>query len=334
MKVLIVSQAEVPVLLPMGPCIDLMANAFRSLSEGQAVMPLRSKMAQPDGRGILVTMPTYLAGAGLGLKLLTIFPENHGTEYDAHQGAVILCEPERGRLLAIMDATAITAIRTAAASALAARLLAREGAGDLAIIGSGVQAESHLEAMIAVRPIRRVRVYSRTPDNAAVFAARAAKRYGLPVLAVQTAEEAVRGADLVVTATSATEPILRGEWLAPGAHITSVGGVLSTACELDGATMQQARIFTDRRESWVNESGNFLRAQGQGLINESHLVGEIGDLLLGKLQGRRTEQEITLFDSLGLAIEDLAAARYIYDRAIATGAGTQVELGGSRHVGH
>ena len=333
MKVLIVSQAEVQALLPMRECINVMESAFRSLALDRAVMPLRSKMSQPDGRGMLVTMPTYLEGVGLGLKMLTIFPENHGTGYDAHQGAVILCEAERGRIQAIMDATAITAIRTAAVSGLAARLLARHDAGDLAIIGSGVQAETHLEAMVAVRPVRQVRVYSRRPEHALAFARRAAKKYGLPVQAVSTATEAVQGADLIVTATSAADPVLRGQWVAPGAHITSVGGVLAAACELDGETMRRARIFTDRRESWLKESGNFLRAQREGAIDESQLAGELGDVLLNRVSGRLTDAEITLFDSLGLAIEDLAAARFVYDRAMAEGVGTQVELGGSRHVG-
>jgi ornithine cyclodeaminase/alanine dehydrogenase-like protein (mu-crystallin family) len=331
-KVLIISQSEVPALLPMGACIEVMRETFRALAAGEALLPLRTITRLPERDGLLVTMPAYLGPTrSVGLKMLTIFPENHGTEIDAHQGAVVLCEAERGRLLAVLDATSITAIRTAAVSGLATRLLARADAGDLAILGSGVQAESHLEAMLAVRPIRRVRVWSRTAAHAASFARRMERRWQLPVKTAVSAQEAVAGADLVCAATAAVEPVLFGEWLSPGAHINSVG-VAFPGRELAASVLQRARLFCDRRESLLHESGDFRLARDEGAVGDSDVVGELAELVAGSAEGRRTGDEITLFKSLGLAIEDLAAARYIYERAVAEGRGTAVELGGDRHI--
>jgi ornithine cyclodeaminase/alanine dehydrogenase-like protein (mu-crystallin family) len=208
----------------------------------------------------------------------------------------------------------VTAIRTAAVSGLATRLLAREDARELALLGAGVQAASHLEAMRIVRPIERVRVWSRTPERAQRFA----REHG--VEAVATAEEAVRGADVVVTATAAREPVLRREWLAPGAHVNSVGYVGAAGRELDTATVAEAALYVDRRESAFAESGNVLLAG----VPPEHVVGELGELVLGRVPGRRSPEQLTLFESLGLAVEDVAAARLAVERARAEGAGTLV----------
>ncbi len=332
MQVLIVNQSEVPTLLPMGECVAVMEQAFKALARGDAILPLRPVMWLPDKVGALGMMPSYLADiAAMGLKAISVFPGNHGTEYDSHQGVVLLFETKNGRLLAIVDATSITAIRTAAVSGVATKLLARADASDLAILGSGTQARTHLEAMLGVRSIRRVRVWSQHSENAARFAERESQRHGINVEAMPTAQSAVDRADLICTTTSAREPVLMGEWIAPGAHINAVGSSVSFARELDTAAMVKSRLFVDRRESTLNEAGDFLFPQQEGAIGDDHIRGEIGDLLLGKLEGRRSAAEITLFKSLGLAIEDLASAYHIYTKAVEKGMGTWLPLGGRRH---
>ncbi len=331
MKVLIVSQSEVRQLLPMAECIDVMADAFRALARGEAILPLRPVLWLPEKYGALGMMPGYLGDLqAMGLKVVSVFPHNHGTEYDSHIGAVLLYETKHGQLLSIIDASAITAIRTAAVSGLATRLLAREDAGDVAILGSGVEARTHLAAMLAVRPVRRVRVWSRRSDHCQQFAERASKRHNLRVEPVTTAQDAVEGADLICTTTSAPEPILLGDWIAPGAHINAVGSSVAFTRELDTAAVVRSRLYVDRRESTLNEAGDFLFPKQEGAIGDDHIIGEIGELLLGMVSGRQSADEITLFKSLGLAIEDLAAASYIYRKAVETGVGTAVELGGGR----
>ena len=313
----------------MPEAIGAMEGAFRALAAGDARLPLRSIVWTPDRRGGLGVMPGYLP-AGLGAKVVSVFPGNHGTELDSHQGLVLLFEAERGRLAAAADATAITAIRTAAVSGLATRLLAREDAGDLAIFGSGTQARTHLEAMLAVRKIRRIRVWSRSEENARKFAARESAGRAVSIEVASSAEEAARGADLLCTVTSSREPFLRGEWLNPGAHLNAAGSSVASARELDAAAVARASLFVDRRESTVNEGGDFLLAKAEGAVTENHIRGELGDVLAGKVPGRRSADEITLFKSLGLAIEDVAAAEHVLRRAEAEGAGVHFDFGGRR----
>src|SRR5579864_3027564 len=260
-----------------------------------------------------------------GIKVVSIFPGNRERGDESHFGAVLLFETETGRPIAHLDAAAITAIRTAAVSALATRLLARDDAGDLALLGAGVQARTHLAALREVRELRRVRVWSRRPESARRFAAEESARHGLAVEAASTAEAAVAGADLVCTVTSAREPVLAGAWLSPGAHVNAVGSSIAAARELDSAAVARARLFVDRRESTRNESGDFLFPLREGLIAEDHIQGEIGELLLGRLPGRRSAAEITLFKSLGLAVEDLAAAHHVYLQALAQGRGLRLD---------
>ena len=283
MSVRIVTQVEVERLLPMSECIDVMSEALVTLARGAAVLPLRSMVRLPDRPGLLGLMPAYLgAPPVMGLKVVTVMPGNHGTEFDSHQGAVIIFEVEHGSPLAIIDGTSITAIRTAAVSGLATRVLAREDAGDLAILGSGVQAASHLDAMKAVRPLRRVRVWSRNPQHARAFAERGSARHGLRIEAVGSARAAVEGADLVCTTTSSREPVLEGAWLATGAHVNAVGACTRDARELDTAGVAGARLYVDRRESALNEAGDFLIARSEGAIGDDHIVGELGEVLIGK----------------------------------------------------
>lgn len=326
MNVLVISYADVMRLLPMPACIDVMAEALRTTSRGGAVLPLRSLVWQPDRTGMIGLMPGYLAEpASFGLKVVSIFPGNHGAGYDSHQGVVMLFDLAHGSPLAIIDASSITAIRTAAVSGVATRALARDDAGDLAILGTGVQAATHLDAMRAVRALRRVRVWSRNPASARKFADAHGGDLAIEVMA--TPRAAVAGADLICTTTAAREPIVEGAWLSPGAHINAVGACVAAARELDTAAVAAARLIVDRRESALAEAGDFLIPRAEGAIGDDHIAGELGDVLIGGVIGRRSPDEVTLFKSLGIAIEDLAAAHYIHARAVATGSGVSVPLG-------
>ena len=276
-------------------------------------------------------MPGYLGSPeALGLKVVTVFPHNHGTPYDAHQGVVLLLDPRHGMPLAVMDASEVTAIRTAAVSGVATRLLAREQAADLAILGSGVQARTHLEAMLLTRKLRRVRVFSPNRRNREAFAAKEGQRHGVTVEPAASAREAVEGADLICTVTSSRDPVLCGEWLARGAHVNAVGSSIPTARELDTAAVVRSRLFVDRRESTLHEAGDFLIPKREGAIGDDHIVAEIGEILLERSEGRRNDEEITLFKSLGLAVEDLAAAHHVHREAGRQDVGQTVELGGLR----
>jgi ornithine cyclodeaminase/alanine dehydrogenase-like protein (mu-crystallin family) len=327
----IITEKEVPGLLPMHECMDVMAGALSTLARGGAILPLRPLMRIPQKAGILGMMPAYMETPdALGVKIITVFNGNHGTEYDSHQGVVLLFEADHGSIVAVIDASSVTAIRTAAVSGVATRLLARADAHDLCIIGSGVQARTHLEAMLVARPVTRVRVWSRNADSARAFARAESTRHGIVVEAFESAPRAVEGADIICTTTSSREPVLQGEWIAPGAHINAVGSSTSTARELDSAAVVRASLYVDRRESTLNEAGDFLIPRSEGLIGDAHILAELGELLLGTHNGRESAEEITLFKSLGLAVEDVAAAHHIYERAVERGVGTTVEMGGKR----
>ena len=333
MKALIADQRLVTELLPMDEAIEVMRRALAMLAEGDVVMPLRQMLVMPGGERLLGLMPSYLGGLeAVGVKVIAAFPANFGSGYDTHQGVVLLFDTERGLLRAIVDATSITAIRTAAVSGLVTDLLARPDAGDLAIIGAGTQAHTHLQAMMAVRPLRRVRVYSVPAESAAAFAARESRLTGLTVEVADTAEQAVAGADLICTTTTASEPVVLGTWVSPGAHINAVGAYTPATRELDSELVAGARLYADRRESLLSESGEFLIPKGEGLFGDEHIVGEIGEVLTGNAPGRTSPDEVTLFKSLGIAIEDLAAAHHVYTKAKERGLGTWVEIGG-RHFG-
>jgi ornithine cyclodeaminase len=333
-KVLIANQREVTQLLPMAECIDVMTETLQALAAGQALLPLRTMMVLPDGENLMGLMPSYLANIqSLGVKVISAFPCNFGSEYDTHQGVVILFDAQYGVLRAILDGTSITAIRTAAVSGVATRLLAREDAGDLTLIGAGTQAHTHLEAMKCIRKLRRVRVYSLPLDGAYAFAERESKRHGIRVEVKETAREAVEGADIICTTTTARDPVLKGEWVAPGAHINAVGAYSPSTRELDSQAVAQARLYVDRKESTLHEAGEFLIPKSEGRFGDEHIVGELGEVLSGKVPGRLSPGEITLFKSLGIAIEDLAAAHHVLQKARQTSLGLWVEIGG-QHFGN
>ena len=327
MPVLILSRSDIAQLLPMRECIDVMADALSALTRGDAILPLRQVLRLPDGKSAFAVMPAYLGQPkAVGAKVITVFPDNHGTSFDSHQGAVLLFEAEHGSLAAVMDASSITAIRTAAVSGLATRLLARDDATELAILGTGVQARTHLQAVLAVRRVHRVRVWSRSRKAVHAFADGESRRQDVQVEPASSARAAVEGADIVCTVTASREPVLAGEWLGNGAHVNAVGASLPFARELDSAAIARSRLYVDRRESALNEAGDFLIPRREGAVGDDHIVGELGEVLLGRVPGRRTGEEVTVFKSLGLAVEDVAAAAYVYERATMEKRGTRADL--------
>jgi ornithine cyclodeaminase/alanine dehydrogenase-like protein (mu-crystallin family) len=315
-EVRVLDEHDVRRLLPMADCIEAMTGALAALARDEVYNPLRFVVRPPDHPSLMGLMPAYRGGATplWSLKALTIFPGNSARGLDSHQGFVALFDGETGEPRAVMNAGGITAVRTAAVSGVATRLLAREDVSTLAILGTGTQARSHLDAMHAVRSFDRTVSWSasgRSLDGAEPVA---------------TAEEAVRVADVLVTVTSLAEPIVQRDWLKPGVHVNAVGSSIPTTRELDSQTIADAALFVDRRESTLNESGDFLIPQREGLIDAGHIRAELGELLLGTAAGRGSDDEITVFKSLGLAVEDLAAAELVLARAEAEDAGTVVSL--------
>jgi ornithine cyclodeaminase/alanine dehydrogenase-like protein (mu-crystallin family) len=273
----------------MSDLIPAIEDALRALSAGESVQPVRTVVPVAPHAGFLGSMPAF-AGGHLGAKLVTFYPKNEGLP--THHALIVLFDPTTGAPEAVMDGRLITEMRTAAASAVATKHLARKEASVLAILGSGVQAESHLEAMHLVRKFTEVRVWS--PRNARVFA----KNHG--VRATATAEEAVRGADVIVVATSSTVPVLEGAWVAPGAHVNAVGATRPTWRELDDELLRRAKLYVDSREASARESGEVIQAGA--------IFAEVGELVAGKRPGRESHDEVTLFKSVGVAVEDVASA--------------------------
>ena len=328
MNVLLLGHDEVLALLSMEECIPLMHDALVSLADGQVHQPLRTIVRPPDAAGVMGLMPSYSSGSrsAFGLKAICIFPGNAARGKDSHQGAVLLFSAESGELQAVVNASAVTAVRTAAVSGVATRALAREDACDLCVIGASVQARSHIEAMSHVRRIRRCRVASRRIESARKLADELSGSYAFPIEAVETVEAALRGADLIVTATNSAEALVRREWVSEGAHLNAVGSCTPNTRELDAATVAASSLFVDSVESTVNEAGDYLCAVNEGIVSHGHIRAELGEVLKGTKPGRTSADEITLFKSLGLAVEDLAAARHLYDKAKEMGAGTWVRF--------
>ncbi|MGD0250752.1 MAG: ornithine cyclodeaminase family protein [Thermoplasmata archaeon] len=313
--------------MPYPDGIRVVDEALRRLARGEALQPLRSVMAVPGRAGLLGSMPAYLAvPETLGTKVLTVFPANRERGSPSHQGVVALFDPAHGEPLALVDAGAITEIRTACASAVATRALAREGAEELVILGCGAQAESHALAIPHVRPIRRIELWDRRPERARALADRLATIQRVPTEVRPDAEPAVRRADIVCTTTASPTPVLLGDWLAAGTHVNAVGAVGPGLRELDTEAVRRSRVFVDRRESVLTESEDVRVPLAEGAIAPAHLRGELGEVLLGTTAGRLSNEDITLFKSVGLAVEDLAAARYAYDRALALGVGSRVDF--------
>ena len=331
MRVLTLSNADIHAALSPADCERAMAGVLAARVRGEAFNPLRTITVPPGAAGFIGLMPAYVSqaasatgahGAAFGLKAICLIPGNPARGLDAHQGTVMLYDGETGMPTAILNASAITEIRTAAVTAVATRALARPGARVLGMLGAGVQARSHLLALADVRPWDEVRVYAPTTAHAEAL------RGTRPDIAVAaSAEEAVRGADVVTIATSAKRPVLEHAWLAPGAHVNAVGASSPTAWEIEPETVAAAALFCDSRESVRNEAGEFKLAVEQGLISgEAHIRAELGEVVAGAHAGRENDAELTLFRSLGIGVEDLAAAQVAVDAARRNGLGTEVDL--------
>jgi ornithine cyclodeaminase len=319
MTVLVLSEEDVREVLDMESCIEAMTRVLASLARGELHQPLRF-VVKPPADELLGLMPAWRGGEApvFSLKEIVISPGNAARGLDPHQGAVLLHDGVTGELRAILNASPITEIRTAAVSAVATRALARPDARTVAVLGSGVQGRSHAVAMKTVLPDAELRVWSRTPEHAVGLAL---AHHGT---AAATVEEALDGADVVCTCTSSPEPVVERAWLAPGAHVNAVGSSVPWARELEVAVVTGASLFVDRRESTVNESGDYLRAVEEAGIGPEHIRAELGEVLAGMHPGRTDDTELTLFKSLGLAVEDLAAAELCVERARMRGIGTEV----------
>ncbi len=305
-----------------------MSDALAALAHDEVHQPLRTVIQPPDARGLLALMPAYRSGerGAFGLKAICVFPDNPSHGKDAHQGGVMIFSQDTGELLALMSASEITAIRTAAVSAVATRLLAREDASELTIIGAGVQARTHLTALSCVRSIKRARVACRNLAHSQRLAHDMQNNFPFAIKPVENIEKAIRGADLIVTATSAHEPVIRKEWISPGAAINAIGTHSPDSREIDSATMAAARIFVDSRESALNEAGDYLLAAKEGAVGPESILAEIGEVLIGAKSGRTSASEITLFKSVGLAIEDVVCAEYLFRRAKGDDVGSWIEF--------
>jgi ornithine cyclodeaminase len=309
-----VSKEKITSLLPMHDCIAVMEKMFRDLADGKILQPLRSLMWLPDKTGLLGMMPGYAQEQDIiGIKLITIFPANGPAGYPSHRGVVVLFEATHGTPILLLDAAELTAIRTAAASAVATQLLAREDANTLAIIGTGEQAARHIEAIALVRRITAIYLWGRNPGHAAALSDRLADRY--PIHISRSPRAAVEAADIICTVTAASQPVLEGDWLPKGAHLNVVGSSTPANREVDTKAILRSRLFTDRYESLFHEAGDFIIPKNEGCITDAYVQAEIGEVLTGKKKGRMGQEEITLFKSLGIAAEDLYAAGHIY-RAI------------------
>src|SRR3984957_7122786 len=319
--------SEVRQLLPMAECIDLMHRTMIALSERRVVLPLRSVMVMPGELGMLGNMPGYLAEPEcFGVKLVSLIPRNKPTQYSSHLGLVLLFETHHGCPVALLDADEITAKRTAAASGFATRLLARPEAGDLALLGAGEQARSHLEAMLAVRTLGRIRVWARDSDKAAAFADAEGARHRITIERSATVREAVAGADIICTVTKAREPILLGEQLTAGVHLNVVGSSIATTAEIDTPAVVRSRFFVDYRESTVNEGGEYLRGLKAGAISAETFLAGVGEVANGSKTGRRALTDVTLYKSLGIAPQDLASSHYVLEKARAAGVGQVIDF--------
>src|SRR5450432_2165502 len=314
------SEQDVRAALSMQELIEAMESALMAFSSGRVVQPVRMTLELRE-RAFFALMPAYDKEHALfGAKLVTVVPENHGTAFPSHQAIVSLSEPATGELLALMDGRYITEARTAAVSAVSVRHLARKDAAVLAVIGSGVQARSHVQALPLVRTFREIRAWSPNPAHLQQFAASAR------VHAAGSAEEAVRGADVVVLATASVAPVIEDSWVAAGTHVIGVGACRPTQREMDPALVARAYLVVDSRAAALQESGDILLAIEERRFGEDHIAAELGDVACGRRRGRMDAGEVTVFKSLGLAIEDVVSAGLVYRSALKAGRGTQIPL--------
>ena len=313
--------------ITMEECITVMENIFIQFEEDQAFNPLRSSMLIPGENGLLSMMPGYLNKQDImGIKSVSVYPENANIGLESHQGSVTLFNALNGTPLAIMDAGQITAIRTAAVSGLATRILAKKNSKILAILGSGIQAKTHIEAMTTILNLEEIRVWSKNKKNAKKLVEEQRKKYAIPFRPFDTVNEAIYNADIICTTTAAVEPILQGKYLMQGVHINAVGSSVRNTRELDGFAIKLSKLYVDKIESTINESGDFLMAKQEGTIDDNHIIGTLGEILTKQKKGRNNVNDITLFKSLGLAVEDIATAFFIYHKYVKSNKGNWVEF--------
>lgn len=325
MTLRIIGAKDVRVVLTMERAIGLMREAMALVARNETIQPLRSALWLPDKRGLLGLMPGYVAKPErLGVKVLTVMPSNFAKGLPSHQGMVMLFNTEHGAPEAIIDAQTVTAIRTAAATAVATDVLARREVKTLAFLGYGEQAETHYEALRLVRTFERLLLWGRDRSKAEAFAKHHADK-ALPVEVVATAEDAVSRADVVCTLTAAIDPILLGRWLRPGTHVNAVGSGTAREAELDVEAIKRSRLFADNRDGVLGQCGEFLRAKAAGAVDDAHVLGSIGDVIVGKIPGRQSPQDVTLFKSLGMAVEDLVSCEFILAEAARRNVGHVVD---------
>ncbi|HME07843.1 MAG TPA: ornithine cyclodeaminase family protein [Bryobacteraceae bacterium] len=317
------SEPDVRALLPLPELIDAIEHALAAFSVRNATQPVRTVIGIPGG--VLACMPGLLKPQGaLGAKLVTVCPENLARGLASHLATIVLLDPDTGQLLAMMDGRYITEMRTAAASAVAVRYLAREDSERLAIIGSGVQAASHLQSLSLVRSFREISCWSRTRANLEKFV-ESWSGGPYPVRAAHSAQEAMESADVIALVAAGSEPVIRDAWVKPGACIVAVGACRPNEKELQPALVARARLFVDSREGAFQESGDILEALNTGQITRDHILGELGEVVTDRRLGRLDPNDITIFKSLGMAVEDLAAAQLVYQRARHTGRGVELD---------
>ena len=307
-----IDRDEVSRRLTYEVCTPLVRDAMMAFSRGETIQPLRSAVPLSDGR-LFGVMPGALgAHAPFGAKLISVFHENFAKGIQSHQGLVVLFDGDTGAPICVAHAGEITAIRTAAASAVATDALARKDACHLALLGYGEQATTHLRAIAKVRTLESVTVWGRSAERAEAFAAKSAEEMKLPVTVATDVRAAVAEADIICTLTAASEPILRGEWVRLGTHVNVVGSGTAGPVEVDNDLVVCSRFIADSRAGVLAQGAEFLRAKAAGLIDDSHIVAEIGQVLSGEVEGRRSAQEITVYKSLGHVVQDLASAWYLY----------------------
>ena len=324
---LVLSEKEVRSLIDVEELIQALERAHIQFSTGKAVMPVRLVVPLPEIKGRITSMPAYLGeDKALGMKVVTYFPENPKQGLPIILATVFLYSTESGKLLAVMDGTYVTAIRTACISAVATRALANPETPVLGVLGAGVQARAQIRTLCKVRKIREIKVYDVLEKSVQSLKEELEPEVGIKIEAVETAEQAIRNVDLLVTVTTAKEPIVRVDWLKPGVHINAIGSHRPDLREIDGATMKRAKVFVDSREAILAECGDVLLAIKEGAITEGHIAAEIGEVLAGKKAGRTNAGEITLYKAVGIAIQDVATAKLIYQTAVEKKVGVHVEI--------
>ena len=323
---IVLTESDVKSLISMADLIGSMEAALAEFSARRVQQPLRTVL-QVGQKAFFGVMPAYVPSLpALGTKMVTVFASNAERGLPTHLAMITLLDPQTGELLALLDGRYITEARTAAVSAVSVKHLAREDASMLALIGSGVQARSHLEAVGHVRPLREVRVWSRSAEHLEAFSREMQPQVQTTIVPAGSAQEAVAGADIVVLATAAREPVVRSEWIRDGAHICAVGACRPDQREMDAALVARGRLYVDSHEGALAEAGDIVLAINDGAIDASHIIGELGEVLSGKRAGRRKEDEVTVFKSLGMAVEDVAAAHLAYTRARQQGRGVALAM--------